>query len=107
MTAVGGCCRHCEEPTGPRKARPDDRLRDEAIHSFPVRRGGLLRFARNDGERVVHHAASALSPSQARTRASGSACWVTSLTTAIESAPAAKISADSSHLMPPIATHGP
>src|SRR6185312_14635370 len=26
--------RHCEEPTGPRNARPDDRLRDEAIQSF-------------------------------------------------------------------------
>jgi hypothetical protein len=27
--------RHCEEPTGPaRLGRPDDRLRDEAIHSF-------------------------------------------------------------------------
>src|SRR6185437_14079413 len=25
--------RHCEEPTGPREARPDDRLRDEAIHA--------------------------------------------------------------------------
>jgi hypothetical protein len=24
--------RHCEEPTGPREARPDDRLREEAIH---------------------------------------------------------------------------
>jgi hypothetical protein len=24
--------RHCEESTGPREARPDDRLRDEAIH---------------------------------------------------------------------------
>src|SRR6185437_11062942 len=23
---------HCEKPTGPREARPDDRLRDEAIH---------------------------------------------------------------------------
>jgi hypothetical protein len=26
--------RHCEEPTGPAFGRPDDRLRDEAIHSF-------------------------------------------------------------------------
>jgi hypothetical protein len=26
--------RHCEEPTGRREAPPDDRLRDEAIHSF-------------------------------------------------------------------------
>jgi hypothetical protein len=25
--------RHCEEPTDPREARPDDRLRDEAIHA--------------------------------------------------------------------------
>jgi len=24
--------RHCEEPTGPAFGRPDDRLRDEAIH---------------------------------------------------------------------------
>jgi hypothetical protein len=40
--------RHCE-PTGPREARPDDRLR-EAIHSFFPRWDGLLRrFAsRND-----------------------------------------------------------
>jgi hypothetical protein len=30
--------RHCEERS------------DEAIHSFFVRRDGLLRFARNDGE---------------------------------------------------------
>ena len=26
-------CRHCEEPTGSRQCAPDDRLRDEAIHS--------------------------------------------------------------------------
>jgi hypothetical protein len=26
--------RHCEEPTGPAFGRPDDKLRDEAIHSF-------------------------------------------------------------------------
>src|SRR5712672_822573 len=25
--------RHCEEPTGPAFGRPDDKLRDEAIHS--------------------------------------------------------------------------
>ena len=53
-----------------------------------------------------HHAASALWPSHCPTRASGSAFWVTSLTTAMESAPAAKISADCSNLMPPIATSG-
>src|SRR5437879_8771960 len=55
---------------------------------------------------LIFHAASASCPSQARTRASGSACWVTSLTTAIESAPAAKISRACSSLMPPIATSG-
>src|SRR5215472_7101170 len=38
--------RHCEGPTGPREARPDDRLRDEAIQSLLG--PGLLRFARND-----------------------------------------------------------
>ena len=43
---------------------------------------------------------------QARTRTSGSAFWVTSLTTAIESAPAEKISRACSSLMPPIATSG-
>ena len=32
----GGLSRHCEEPTGPRERAPDDRLRDEAIHSFSV-----------------------------------------------------------------------
>jgi hypothetical protein len=38
--------RHCEEPTGPREvARPDDRLRDEAIQGGGT---GLLRYARND-----------------------------------------------------------
>jgi hypothetical protein len=26
--------RHCEEPTGPREARPDDKLRDEAIQTL-------------------------------------------------------------------------
>ena len=45
-------------------------------------------------------------PSHARTRASGSEFWVTSLTTAIESAPAAKIAGACSSLMPPIATSG-
>jgi hypothetical protein len=25
--------RHCEEPTGPREARPDNRLRDQAIQT--------------------------------------------------------------------------
>ena len=39
---------HCEEPTGPCEARPDDRLRDEAIQSHG-KDSGLLRFARNDG----------------------------------------------------------
>src|SRR6266478_4772834 len=34
---------------GSRECAPDDRLRDEAIHSFFARRDGLLRFARNDG----------------------------------------------------------
>jgi hypothetical protein len=38
-----GIFRHCEEPTGPRKARPDDRLRDEAIHLSP--RGEMDCFA--------------------------------------------------------------
>ena len=55
---------------------------------------------------VKHHAASADRPSHCRTRASGSAFWVTSLTTAMESAPAAKISAACSNFMPPIATSG-
>src|SRR5260370_40177945 len=32
-----------------RECAPDDRLRDEAIHSFLPWRDGLLRFARNDG----------------------------------------------------------
>src|ERR1700751_262551 len=41
-------CRHCE-PTGPREARPDDRLR-EAIQSLTRDSGLLRRFApRNDG----------------------------------------------------------
>jgi hypothetical protein len=41
--------RHCE-PTGPREARPDDRLR-EAIHLAAERKSGLLRRVapRNDG----------------------------------------------------------
>src|SRR5712691_6609 len=34
---------------GSRECAPDDRLRDETIHSFFARRDGLLRFARNDG----------------------------------------------------------
>jgi hypothetical protein len=33
---------------GSRECAPDDRLRDEAIHSFFVLQDGLLRFARND-----------------------------------------------------------
>jgi hypothetical protein len=33
---------------GSRECAPDDRLRDEAIHSFFARRNGLLRYARND-----------------------------------------------------------
>ena len=35
---VGGNmrARHCEEPTGPAYGRPDDKLRDEAIHASPV-----------------------------------------------------------------------
>ena len=40
--------RRCEEPTGPAKGRPDDKLRDEVIHSSFVRQDGFLRFARND-----------------------------------------------------------
>src|SRR6267378_379775 len=49
--------RHClrqtrsvcaREPTGLAFGEPDDRLRDEAIHSFLWH--GLLRCARNDGE---------------------------------------------------------
>jgi hypothetical protein len=39
--------RHCEEPTGPRVARPDDRLRDEAIQTF-LRVEILDCFACND-----------------------------------------------------------
>src|SRR6185436_2532430 len=47
-----GCFRHCEERS------------DEAIHCHRTRgANGLLRFARNDGERVGHHAASVLWPS--------------------------------------------
>jgi hypothetical protein len=34
---------------GSRECAPDDRLRDEAIHSFFAQLGGLLRSARNDG----------------------------------------------------------
>src|SRR5258706_16207809 len=34
---------------GSRECAPDDRLREEAIHSSFARRNGLLRFARNDG----------------------------------------------------------
>src|SRR5439155_14592169 len=37
--------RHCEEPTGPREARPDDRLRDEAIHLSAMPRGRMDCFA--------------------------------------------------------------
>ena len=37
-----------EPPTGPREARPDDRLRDDAFRTSPRRDSGLLRFARND-----------------------------------------------------------
>jgi len=35
---------------GSRERAPDDRLRDEAIHSFFRRHDGLLRFARNDDD---------------------------------------------------------
>src|SRR5260370_41648613 len=53
--------------------------------------GFALRAPRNDagGSFVNHHAASALWPSHCRTLASGSAFWVMSLTTPMESAPAA------------------
>src|SRR5437588_7818914 len=37
--------RHCEEPTGPAFGGPDDKLRDEAIHSFFSWHDGLLRGA--------------------------------------------------------------
>jgi hypothetical protein len=41
--------RHCEEPTGPaRSGRPDDRLRDEAIHGSLTLRCWIAGFARND-----------------------------------------------------------
>jgi hypothetical protein len=43
MTAPAIFLRHCEEPTGPRKARPDDRLRDEAIPGSAS--GGMDCFA--------------------------------------------------------------
>src|ERR1700738_3270659 len=33
---VSSLFRHCEEPTGPRKARPDDKLRDEAIQTVSL-----------------------------------------------------------------------
>src|SRR3954469_3801166 len=57
--------------------------------SSSLQQSGLLRFARNDGcETVLHYAVSAFWRSQSRTRASGSAACVTSLTTAMESAPA-------------------
>jgi hypothetical protein len=39
---------------GSRECAPDDRLRDEAIHSFSTRRDGLLRFARNDVAQISH-----------------------------------------------------
>jgi hypothetical protein len=38
---------------GSRECAPDDRLRDEAIHSFFARRNGLRRFARNDGSQLT------------------------------------------------------
>jgi hypothetical protein len=38
---------------GSSECAPDDKLR-EAIHSFFAPRDGLLRFARNDGERATH-----------------------------------------------------
>jgi hypothetical protein len=50
--------RHCEEPTGPRFGRPDDKLRDEAIQfearwiaSRSLSSGARSRdpLARNDG----------------------------------------------------------
>src|SRR6185312_5439525 len=69
--------RHCE--------------RSEAIHGSAS--GGMDCFVacapRNDGCGVsqMHHAASADWPSHCLTRASGSAFWVTSETTAMESAP--------------------
>src|ERR1700740_540665 len=72
---------------------------------FRVR--SLSRAPRNDAVgNNGHHAASFCTPSQPRTRASGSAFWVTSETTAMESAPAAKMGPACSSLMPPIATSG-
>jgi hypothetical protein len=38
---------------GSRECAPDDRLRDEAIHSSYTWRDGLLRFARNDGLKLL------------------------------------------------------
>src|SRR6266403_4527882 len=35
---------------GSRECAPDDRLRDEAIHTFFCGANGLLRYARNDEE---------------------------------------------------------
>jgi len=58
--------RHCEEPTGPREARPDDRLRDEAIQTCrSVEQSGLLRFARNDDEGMSPHSRGRICPSDA------------------------------------------
>ncbi len=46
-----GCL--CEEPTGPRFARPEDKLRDEAI--FPGR-GCISRSHAADGALIGTHA---------------------------------------------------
>jgi hypothetical protein len=40
--------RHCEEPTGPREARPDDRLRDEAIQTVPEDAFWIASLRSND-----------------------------------------------------------
>jgi len=57
--------RHCE-PTGRRKAPPDDRLR-EAIHAATPRKDGLLRrFAfRNDVKHMRPHSRGAIRPGRA------------------------------------------
>jgi hypothetical protein len=45
---------------GSRECAPDDRLRDEAIHSFLLWRDGLLRFARNDVGSGLSHTGRAI-----------------------------------------------
>src|SRR5258707_12197110 len=73
-----GCTRHCEEPTGPAFGQPDDKLRDEAIHSFFARRDGLLRGAchraRIRATRWLAMTDEATTPHQYASRSPGNNC---------------------------------